>query len=65
LFIAGSKGSAAYSGPTRSGIWNTCGSRRKRNRILYEKFLFLWRNADTGLPEVEDTRKRVDGLKNQ
>ncbi len=31
----------------------------------YEKFIELWKNADPGIADIEDARKRLDGLKSK
>ena len=43
-------------------IWEQKGDAEKAVGY-YEKFLSFWKGADPGLPEVEDARKRLAGLK--
>jgi stress-induced-phosphoprotein 1 len=45
-------------------IWEKKGDIAKAIEY-YEKFLQLWKNADPGLPEVEDARNRLVELKSQ
>lgn len=44
-----------------SKIYEQHGSKTKAIEN-YEKFLNLWQDADRGLPEVDDAKKRLDLL---
>lgn len=35
---------------------------KQQSRENYQKFLDLWRDADPGIAEVEDAKKRLAGL---
>jgi hypothetical protein len=40
-----------------------CGTLVRQTFEGFKKFLTLWKDADPGIAEVEDARKRVEDLK--
>jgi tetratricopeptide (TPR) repeat protein len=46
-------------------LGNICDEKGWKGKAIehYEKFLDLWKDADVGMPEVEDAKKRMAGLK--
>jgi hypothetical protein len=45
------------------GINNTLIYKEEQSQRAFLKFLDLWKDADAGIPEIDDTRKRQAGLK--
>jgi tetratricopeptide (TPR) repeat protein len=37
----------------------------EESQIQYERFLQMWADADEGLPELEDTRRRLESLRSR